>query len=134
MNQIEIALQIISTIVGLIGGGVGIFFWRENRALKQKEVEKAAIENELTQAEAWRGLYEQEHAKCEQKSAEKRELYDERDRLRDANSKKDLRIEQLCWYYCTRPNCNTRNPPHRFDERGYEIHAEIFDNEKKSER
>ena len=131
MSQIEIALQIITTIVGLIGGGVGIFFWRENRALKQKEVEKAAIENELTQADAWRSLYEQEHAKCEQKSAEKRELYAERDRLKDANSKKDLRIEQLCWYYCTRENCIKRNPPHRFDASGCEIHAEIFDREKK---
>ncbi|MBQ9602455.1 MAG: hypothetical protein IJR42_01420 [Paludibacteraceae bacterium] len=133
MSQIEIALQIITTIVGLIGGGVGIYFWRVNRELKQQEVEKAAIENEMTQAGAWRGLYEQEHAKCEQKSAEKRELYAERDRLRDANSKKDLRIEQLCWYYCTRPNCDKRNPPHRFDERGYEIHAETFDNNKKKE-
>ncbi len=133
MSWWEIVIQIFSTVVGLVGGGVGVFYWRENRALKQKEVEKAAIENELTQAEAWRGLYEQEHAKCEKKSEEKRELYAERDRLRDANSKKDLRIEQLCWYYCTRPNCAKRNPPHRFDERGYEIHAEMFDNPKEEE-
>lgn len=127
METARLIVDLFAIIIGLIGGGYGIYFWRENKDLKQKEVEKAAIENELTQADAWKGLYEQEHQRCEQESEEKRQLYAERDKLKDDNSKKDLKIEQLCWYYCTRPNCDKRNPPHRFDERGYEIHADMFD-------
>lgn len=123
MEWINVIIGALSTLIGLVGGGIGIFFWRENKALKQKEVEAAAIENELKQADAWKSLYEQEHEKCEKKSAEKRELYNERDTLKEKLNKANFRIEQLCWYHCTQNGCAKRQPPHRFDSNGNEFAA-----------
>ena len=129
MEWYDVMREIVFPLIGLIGGGIGIIYWRENKALKQKEVEKAAIENELQQADAWKTLYEQEHDKCERKSAEKKELYRERDDLKEQLNKARFRVEQLCWYHCTVNGCPNRVPPHRFDERGNEIHAEMYDTE-----
>ena len=128
MELLNIILGGLATLIGLVGGGIGIIFWRENKALKQKEVEKASIENELKQAEAWAELYKQEHAKCERKSQEKKELYQERDELKEKLNKAYFRVEQLCWYHCTRNGCTKRVPPHRFDEQGNELQAEVCDN------
>lgn len=125
MTLSEIILQVvmpcITTLVGLVGGSVGVLYWRENKSLKKKEVEKAAIENELQQAEAWKDLFTQEHEKCERKSQEKRELYIERDELKEQLNKAHFRIEQLCWYHCTVNGCQKRRPPHTFDKDGNEI-------------
>lgn len=127
MEWHQIIINIVFPLIGLIGGGVGIFFWRENKELKRKEVEKAAIENELTQAEAWKSLFESEHAKCERKSEEKRALYAERDSLKEQLNKARFKVEQLCWYHCTVNGCKRRQPPHRFDGDGNEIQADIYD-------
>ena len=127
MEWFNIVVGALSTLVGLVGGGIGVFFWRENKELKRKEVEKAAIENELTQAEAWKSLFESEHAKCERKSEEKRELYKERDNLKEQLNHTLFKVEQLCWYHCTVNGCKRRQPPHRFDGDGNEIQAEIYD-------
>ncbi len=128
MEWLNIILGSLSTLIGLVGGGIGIIFWRENKALKQKEVERASIENELKQAEAWADLYKQEHEKCERKSQEKKELYHELDELKEKYNKSLFRVEQLCWYHCTRNGCLKRMPPHRFDEQGNELQAEVCDN------
>lgn len=121
MSKIEIIIHIVTTLVGLIGGSVGVLYWRENKSLKKKEVEKAAIENELQQAEAWKDLFTAEHEKCERKSQEKQALYKERDKLKEELNKARFRIEQLCWYHCTVNGCTKRRPPHTFDQDGNEI-------------
>ena len=72
MEKVQLIISIITTAIGLIGGGIGILYWKENKELKQKEIEKASIDNELQQADAWKSLYEQEHSKCERKSEEKK--------------------------------------------------------------
>lgn len=123
METLQVIVPIITTAFGLIGGGIGIIYWRENKALKQKEVEKATIENELQQAEAWKDLFTEEHKKCERKSQEKQVLYKERDELKEELNKARFRIEQLCWYHCTVNGCARRRPPHTFDKDGNEIAA-----------
>ena len=121
METLQTIVPIITTAFGLIGGGSGIIYWRKNKALKQKEVEKATIENELQQAEAWKDLFTAEHEICERKSQEKQILYKERDELKEQLNKALFRIEQLCWYHCTVNGCTKRRPPHTFDKDGNEI-------------
>jgi len=124
MEWFNVIFGVVTTLIGLIGGGIGIFFWRENKALKQKQVEKAAIENELQQAEAWKDLFKQEHEKCERKSAEKRQLYAERDKLKEEINACHFRVQQLTWYHCTVNGCMKRKPPHKFDTNGTELSAD----------
>lgn len=124
MEWLNIIVGFVTTFIGLVGGGIGIFFWRENKALKQKEVEKAAIENELQQADAWKALFQQEHEKCERKSAEKRQLYAERDKLKEEINACHFRVQQLTWYHCTVNGCTRRKPPHKFDADGTELSAD----------
>ena len=43
MGTVQIVVSIIATIVGLIGGGIGILFWRENKRLKQEEAKQSNV-------------------------------------------------------------------------------------------
>ena len=127
MNWWEIVISTFSTLIGLVGGGVGILYWRENKSLKQAEAKDKATDVEMKQAEEWNKLYKEQKAKNDEKSARLKTLYAERDQLKEDLSHAKLTEERLCWFYCTVNNCELRQPPHRFDEKGREIAAEIFD-------
>lgn len=100
---------IVGTLIGLVGGGVGIYFWKVNKSLKQEEVNSAKIENELKQADAWQKLYEEE------RNANKA-LYEERDTLKEKLGKAEFKVCQLEWFHCTVNGCHRRRPPHIFDK------------------
>ena len=87
MEWFNIVIGSLSTLIGLVGGGVGIYFWRVNKELKQKEVERAAIENELQQADAWKDLFEKERERSKEKSDRLRDLYAERDSMKETINK-----------------------------------------------
>ena len=123
MEWFNIIVGAISTLIGLVGGGVGIYFWKENKALKQKEVEAKAIENELQQAGAWKNLYDSERERTKEKGDRLRALYQERDRQKEEINDCRFRIQQLEWYHCTVNGCPNRRPPHAFDEDGIEVIA-----------
>lgn len=50
MDWVEVILGGISTLAGLIGGGVGIFYWKENRELKKAEAHKSKTDARLAEA------------------------------------------------------------------------------------
>ena len=126
-NILEVVIGSLGTIIGLVGGGVGIIYWRENKALKEAEAKSAMTDVEMKQAEEWNKLYKEQKAKSDEKSTRLKSLYAERDKLKEDLSRSKLTEERLCWFYCTVNNCELRQPPHRFDEKGREIAAEIFD-------
>ena len=41
--SIELIVSIVTSVVGLIGGGIGILFWRENKRLKQEEAKQSSV-------------------------------------------------------------------------------------------
>lgn len=127
MAWYQIIIDIVFPLIGLIGGGVGVFYWKENKALKQKEVESAEIDNELKQADAWKSLFDDERKRTQEKSARMKALYAERDDLKERLNKSLFKVEQLCWYHCTVNGCPNRVPPHRFDDKGNEIKAAMYD-------
>lgn len=130
LEWINIVIGALSTFIGLIGGGVGIYFWRENKALKQAEVKNAETEVEMKQAEEWNKLYKEQKQKSDEKSTRLKTLYAERDKLKEDVNRLKFTEERLCWFYCNVNNCPKRQPPHRFDEKGREIQAEMFDKQK----
>ena len=127
MEWWQIVISTFSTLVGIVGGGVGILYWRENKALKAAEAKSAETDVEMKQAEEWNKLYKEQKAKSEEKSTRLKALYKERDELKESLNRSKFAEERLCWFYCTVNNCPKRQPPHRFDEKGREIQAEIFD-------
>ena len=126
MEWWQIIVTSIGTLVGLIGGGAGIIYWRENKALKAAEAKGALTDVEMKQAEEWNKLYKEQKSRADEKSERLRNLYQERDEYREQIRKRDMQIERLCWFYCTAPSCPKRQPPHRYDEMGHEIEAEMF--------
>ena len=56
MTWIEIVTQVvipgISTLAAIVGGGIGVFFWRENKALKQAEADKSKAEAQKSTTDA----------------------------------------------------------------------------------
>lgn len=121
MEWVNLIWTIIAALIGLIGGGIGILYWRENKLLKQKDVESKAIENELKQADAWKKLFDKECERNKDKSARLRELYALRDSQKEEINDCRFRIQQLEWFHCTVNNCPKRQPPHTFDKQGNEV-------------
>ena len=132
IEWINVAVGAASTLIGLVGGGVGIYFWREYKALKAAEVKNAETEVEMKQAEEWNKLYKEQKQKSDDKSVRLKALYIERDNLKEELNRSKFAEERLCWFYCNVNNCPKRQPPHRFDEKGREIQAEMFDKKDES--
>lgn len=121
MEWVTILVNALVAIVGLVGGGCGIYFWRENKALKQVEVKDAMMSVEMKQAEEWNALYKEERAKNTEKSQRLKSLYAERDALKEDVNALKFKVEQLSWYHCTVNGCLKRRPPHVFDTDGNEV-------------
>ena len=119
----EVIISIITSVAALIGGGAGVLYWHENKALKRQEVQDAEIKNELQQAEAWKALFESERERNKDKSARLKELYALRDQQKEDINALRLQVEKLSWYHCTVNGCKNRRPPHVFDAEGNEIEA-----------
>lgn len=51
MEWFNVIIGGISTLIGLIGGGVGIFFWKENKQLQRAEAQKSTTEAGLAEAD-----------------------------------------------------------------------------------
>ena len=65
MDWVNLVTAIIGAIAG--GGGVGLFFWRQNRAAK-------VIQNESALSEEWKRLYEEQRDKRLENEAKIEEL------------------------------------------------------------
>lgn len=55
---INIGLQALSLIVGLVGGSVGIIFWRENKRIKASEADKGKTEAQRAEADLAESILE----------------------------------------------------------------------------
>lgn len=73
MDWINLITGLIGAVAG--GGGVGLFFWRQNRAAK-------VIQNESALSNEWQKLYQEQKIKREQNDKEIEELRQEVAELR----------------------------------------------------
>lgn len=111
MEWFNILISAIATLVGLVGGGAGIYFWRENKAQKN-------IDNAKSLSDGWEKLYEKVALDNETKDKKLDELYNKYIELNDAvvENKKEivnLRLELYrseC-YRCEVLECKKRIPP-----------------------
>lgn len=65
MDWVNLITGLIGAVAG--GGGVGLFFWRQNRAAK-------VIQNESALSEEWKRLYEEQRDKRLENEAKIEEL------------------------------------------------------------
>ncbi len=117
METWNIIISVIATVFGTGGLGAGLFFFKENKALKAADVQHAYVKE-------WKDLFHQKEAKCdkqekmlEQKDAKIDELRHKLNNKRDENA--DLRIEneRLKWIQCLTEPCKRRNPPHVYEDK-----------------
>lgn len=123
MELINVVISAISTLVGLAGGGVGIYFWRESRELKRAEVRQKEIENELHQADWATERLKETESKVRELLTRIEELYKRIGELKDENrvleSEKDnfkFLSQKMQWFRCDVNKCSKRQPPRNYAE------------------
>lgn len=123
-------ITLLTAVVGAVGGSVGIIYWRENKRLKQTEVQSAQIDNELKQADWEHERVVELERKLEMKDQHVQNLYKEigmhKDTIRSLERERDHqdnRFEQLKMgvkllrkYRCDIATCQSRIPPMTAEE------------------
>lgn len=118
INWIQILVGAVAGLLTALGGG-SIFYVKITRKDKQLDVE-------LKEADAWKALYEEQKAKCDEKSEKIRALFEKIDAQKKAEARHLAIIQQLKWYRCTRnmDECSNRQPP-----RDYSSDVEQLEND-----
>jgi len=44
--SIEVIISIVTSVIGVIGGGAGIIFWKQNKRLKEEEANQSNVETQ----------------------------------------------------------------------------------------
>ena len=84
MEYVELIKEIIgivSIVIGLAGGGIGFYFWRENKDLK-----KAEVTNQQQQTWAHQNEEYQEYIRL---------LKEDNKELKESNKQKDSELEEM---------------------------------------
>lgn len=97
-------VSLISAVGGLLIGGGGVLFYRQNKAAK-------VIDNESRLALEWEKLYQEQKTKREENSAKLEKLADEVARLRAEVEMLKADKSTLQHYKCINIDCDKRNPP-----------------------
>lgn len=112
MDTLNIIITTFSTIIGLVGGGVGVFFWKEKKRSQQ-------IDNELKEANEWNKLYHEMANEKQKRSEHIKALYGLIDELKEDKAKLEMwiekerfEVEKLKWHKCIVNGCPNRRPPH----------------------
>ena len=80
--------EIATIVIGLAGGGIGFYFWRENKDLKKAEVKEKESEVNDKQQQTWAHQNEeyQEYIRL---------LKDDNRELKESNKQKDADLEEM---------------------------------------
>jgi chromosome segregation ATPase len=132
---IDVIKQIFEMLVipaAMVGGGVGVYFWRENKALKKAEVKEKEASVTDQQQQTWAHQYEEyqeyirllkedkEELKKAKEEAEakehetKKEMEEVRNTLNDVVKRVgvlEIQVERAESFRCERLGCLQRIPP-----------------------
>lgn len=111
-----------SVLLGSLSGGAGLYFYKQNRELKQTQVDEARIDNGIKMAEQEHrryletlGLWHDSEDKIDRQAAKIEELKDE---LRAAHEREyhiQILLEHEREYRCIDLSCNKRTPPRDYE-------------------
>lgn len=126
-------ISALTTVLGILLGGGGVLFWKQDKRAKE-------IENEAHQSDEWRKLYERSEQDSRDKSDKIDRLYDEKKELRERFETlmaecAELKIQnkELEYQKCQRFECLKRCPP-RFYNQNNKINEDTSEkNSKKAE-
>lgn len=125
-------IEIVAIVVGLAGGGIGFYFWRENKDLKKAEVKEKEAAVADQQQQTWSKQNEEyqeyirllkedkEELKREEAEAEAKErearatMEDMRTALNDVVKRVgilEVQVERAESFRCERLSCLQRIPP-----------------------
>lgn len=132
MSVLSVVLTAIVSFVSAMGGG-SILFVRQNRRMKELEIESK-------QSDEWKKLYELSDADSKRKDNKIDELYTERQQLLERLIGKErhissliVYIERLLFARCDVDECGKRCPPRHYkaiiNDKNKDYENEIPDNE-----
>ena len=131
IELVKQAFEILTIIVGVVGGGVGIYFWRVNKAFKQAEVKEKEATVTDQQQQTWSKQNEEyqeyirllkedkEELKKEKLEAEakehetRKEMEEVRTTLNDVVKRVgvlEIQVERAESFRCERLSCLQRIP------------------------
>lgn len=109
-------ISALTTVLGILLGGGGVLFWKQDKRAKE-------IENEAKQSDEWRKLYERSEQDSRDKSDKIDRLYDEKKELRERFETlmaecAELKIQnkELEYQKCQRFECLKRCPPRFYNQ------------------
>lgn len=109
-------ISALTTLLGILLGGGGVLFWKQDKRAKE-------IENEAHQSDEWRKLYERSEQDSRDKSDKIDRLYDEKKELRERFETlmaecAELKIQnkELEYQKCQRFECLKRCPPRFYNQ------------------
>lgn len=104
MEWFNIIVTAVCSLIAAVGGG-SIIYFKQNRAMKEVEVEVKKQEAESKEIEQWKDLYNEVKSENRRLSEKVDQLYSIQHALQDEVSR--LRAT-LTNYTCTRTNCKNR--------------------------
>lgn len=104
MEWFNVIVTAVCSLIAAVGGG-SIIYFKQNRAMKEVEVEVKKQEAESKEIEQWKDLYNEVKSENKRLSEKIDVLYKKQHELIDEVS--DLRAS-LKNYTCTRQNCKNR--------------------------
>lgn len=132
IDVIKQIFEMLAIPAAMVGGGVGVYFWRENKALKKAEVKEKEASVTDQQQQTWAHQYEEyqeyirllkedkEELKKAKEEAEakehetKKEMEEVRNTLNDVVKRVgvlEIQVERAESFRCERLSCLQRIPP-----------------------
>lgn len=88
MDKVELIINLVLSVAAAFGGGVGWYFWKENKALKKEEVKQSQVDTEAKKQDVWSKQNEELQHYIEMLKSDNAELKEE-------NKKKDTAMEEM---------------------------------------
>lgn len=88
LHTLQIIVDVVLSIIAAVGGGVGIYFWKVNKSLKEAEVKEKEASVTEQQQQTWAHQNEeyQEYIRL---------LKDDNRELKESNKQKDADLEEM---------------------------------------
>lgn len=110
MTNLEIILTAISSILGLLVGGQGILFYRQNKRIKKLEGDEKSIDNDTKISDGWQEYAEKmvnDRDKYEEKYEKLYKEYQEKSRQCTDYECENIKLKMT---HCEVTNCGNRQP------------------------
>lgn len=111
MTNLEIILTTISSILGLLVGGQGILFYKQNKRIKKLEGDEKSIDNDTKVGDGWKAYAEKMETDRDEYETKYESMCKDYYELHKKYTTTECENIKLKMTHCEVPNCGNRQPP-----------------------